>query len=91
MMLYLIQKQRYKKKQQQYRYVQGIHIPLKKKYTGFPTRSLYRQLVQRNPNRGVRRQDDVTRPLLSPGGSVNVSRGASNYGTYKNTLKSDDN
>ena len=83
--LYLIQKQKHKKRQMRYPrdpFIAGMYF---RKYTGFPTRSLYRQLVnklkrtrERNFNsahRVRRRNNDSSRPLLAPNSGTT-------YGTY---------
>ena len=83
--LYLIQKQKHKKRQMRYPrdpFIAGMYF---KKYTGFPTRSLYRQLVDKQKrtreqnfnavHRVRRRNDDSSRPLLAPSSGTT-------YGTY---------
>ena len=63
LILYLIQKRRYRKKQ--IRKYHGAHpfagATYLRKYPGFPSRSLYRQLVNRLTNKGQYRPPSVGR------------------------------
>ena len=82
--IHLIQKRRYKKKQERLvaAYPQ-YGLQNFKKYSGFPETSLYRRLTRKRKFTTVsqprRNKDESTRPLLSP--NTSPSR-VINYGTY---------